>query len=462
MLNIRDKIKIKIHGIANGGEGVARYNNIVVFVPYAAIGDELLVEITESKKNYARGKIREIIKASPDRIQPECKFYFNTKDNYDQWCGGCNFMHLEYGKQLQYKENLVKSAFQKLAGLSEDDYIWDGISSNPRVWGYRNKLQIPISKDRNGQPCAGFFMPRTHNVMKIDNCAVEPTILSTIVDAVLKLLAEYELSIYDENTRYMGIRHLVIRINKANDIILTIVSAKKIEEKIYKIADLLSNYFSNIKGILYNYNPKRTNVILGEEFIILTGEDKLTEQIGDISYQISPSSFFQVNSYQVYNLYEGVKAYLSPKGDEYILDLYCGAGGISLYLAPSVRCVTGVESVKSAVDNAIENVDKNDIFNAMYHNAKIENIIRKFTKNSEFDTIIFNPPRKGIDKKVFSYIPSLKFKKIIYVSCNPVTLARDLKLFKDFGFNLKRARAYDMFSQTSQVETVALIETNSS
>ncbi len=467
MLKVGDNVNLKIDAIANGGEGIGRIDNFVVFVSNTAINDEIKVEITEVSKNFARGWIVTIDVVSPDRITPSCKFYQLETEKLS--CGGCNFMHLKYEKQLEYKEFLIKNAFQKIGKLKIDEYFWDGIVASPKVLEYRNKLQLPISKTEKGEIYAGIFAKKSHDVVCIDECRVQPKNLQEVKDEFLRLANLEKLDVYDEKDGKGGIRHLCFRTNEAREILLTIVGTNEFDDsqqiqKIKKITKILSEKFREIAGIIYNLNAKKTNVIWGEKFFTIFGKNEISEKLCEIEYLVSSESFFQVNTLTAELLYSEIKRYLFSKIDvklkfwksENILDLYCGCGGIGIFVADAAKSVVGIESVKKAVENARLNAEKNNIRNIEFFEGKVEEIL-SILKGKKFDTVILNPPRKGISSETLAHIKNIDPQKIVYVSCNPVTLARDLFYFKNIGFDLVRAKAFDMFPQTSNVETLALL-----
>ena len=465
-LKLNDKIELEIIGIANGGEGVGRHNNFVVFVPYSAVNDVLEVEITELSKTFARGKIVKILKSSLDRIKPICKAYF--ENGKEKFCGGCDFMHIDYKKQVKYKENFVINALEKIGRIKKDEYIWDGIVGNTEqtVFGYRNKLQMPMAIDEKKNAYTGFFAPGTHCVVKIDECYIQPNELNLIFQEFVNLVNKFKIPVYDETkqTAANGVRHLCLRTNKNKEVLLTIVGTYaqgkdgKILENIKNLAnELFEKFKGTVKGIVYNVNTENSNFVFGDKFFTICGIDELTEKIGEINYKISSASFLQVNSFIAEKLYSDLKDFINPKGDEKVLDLYCGSGGIGLFIANKIGKLIGVEISKSAAENAALTASENGITNALYYNAKVEEILDELCDENA-DIVILNPPRKGIAEEVVGQINKINPAKIIYVSCNPTTLARDLKRFKEIGYILKRAKAFDMFPQTSNVETLTILE----
>ncbi|MFC1546808.1 23S rRNA (uracil(1939)-C(5))-methyltransferase RlmD, partial [bacterium] len=434
-------ITLDITSYANGGDGIGRYNNLIVFVPYACINDLVTVKIREVKKSYARADIIKIVNPSEQRIQAKCKYYYHYKDKEDLYCGGCNWMHINEAEQLKAKEGLVHNAFKSIGKI--DNYKWEGIIKSPKIWEYRNKVQLPCAENKKDKLFTGFYKPRTHTIIPIDKCLMQSAHVQAIINKFIERAKHYTLWPYNEKTHKGSLRHLVIRTNKEKKLLITIVSVKLPSNALKNLAKDLKKEFSNIAGIFHNYNPLNTNVILGKKFTCLTGDNYIFERIGNIEYRLQTASFFQINSFQLENLYNTVKDYLDPKGAEQIVDLYCGAGGIGLYLSKHVKSVIGIEEIEQAVISAQENLAYNKIFNTSFYKGKVEYIIEKIALPKKIDAVIINPPRKGVKPLVIEKIAGISPEKIIYVSCSPVTLARDLKLLKESGYNLKRAKAVD-------------------
>ncbi|MFH1714662.1 MAG: 23S rRNA (uracil(1939)-C(5))-methyltransferase RlmD [Elusimicrobiota bacterium] len=455
-IKINDLLELEITAIAQGGEGIGRHDNMVVFVPYTAVGDKARIRITEEKKTFARGEIVEIIKESEDRVKIECKHYYNYLENGKPYCGGCNLMHLTKKAQCAVKEDLVRNAFLKIGG--QDEFKWEGIIEADKMFGYRNKVQMPIAYDELEKVLAGFYMPKSHKVVSITNCLIQPEITQKIAKRFLEYAREYNIKPYNEKYDKGELRHLFMRVNKKNDVMLGVVSRQKLSEGIKGLTNILVKDFPEIKIVFHNYNPRKSNVIMGNETTHVYGLGGIMEEIGHMRYFISPASFFQVNSYQAEKLYKTVLEFCAFDGGERVLDLYCGSGGIGLYIAKYVAQVTGVEEIKQAVHNARDNAKLNDINNIKFFTGRVEAVLEEkghTIKDLPWDVVLVNPPRTGVKPNVIDAIAGLKPFKLIYVSCNPVTLARDSGLLKEKGYKLKRARSIDMFPQTSNVETVA-------
>jgi 23S rRNA (uracil1939-C5)-methyltransferase len=458
MLNINDVLTLDILDIANGGDGIAKLDNFVVFVPYACVGDKLKVRIKEVKRTFARGEIVNIVVPSKYRVDAPCKYYYKFCDNNFLWCGGCDFMHINYDTQLEIKEKFVRSSLEKIAKVN--DYIWEGIVGSPKIFEYRNKLQFPMASNNDGNLCLGFFVPRTHKVVSIENCIVQPKWVNKITQGFVDIARSHKMTAYNEATHRGEFRHLIVRTNQNEEVMLIIVGLYKAGEQLFKFAKELGEKFSNIKSIFFNRNPEKTNVILGDKFSHIYGDKFITENINGINYRISPGSFFQTNSFQIANLYDIVKKYIEPFSNRTIIDLYCGSGGIGLYLAKGAHHVIGVEEVEQAVQDARLNAELNGIKNVTYYSGKVEELWDSFSAiyRGRCPILILNPPRTGVEKIVIKNITDvIKPENIIYVSCNPATLARDVLLFKEKGYKIERAKSVDMFPNTSHVETVVKI-----
>ncbi|MCP4481952.1 MAG: 23S rRNA (uracil(1939)-C(5))-methyltransferase RlmD [bacterium] len=427
MFKIGDVLKnIKIISIAGGGDGIARADGIVIFVKYAASGDMLDLKITEVSKKFLRADILKINTLSSDRTSPLCEYYSK--------CGGCNFMHLMYDSQLEYKKNIIKDALWKIAKIKEGDYFWEGILASPHKFYYRNKLQVPVSGDK-----IGFYAPKSHDIINIDTCLIQSKIFTDILNKFRTLETK-------------NFRYICMRTNHKNDILLTFVIRKTLDIPLTLLE------IDNIKGILLNLNDDLKNnfVFSSASFKLVYGMPYIIEKLADVKYKISANSFFQINTGVGEALYEYLKLQIK---NETVLDLYCGSGGISLFIADSAKKVIGIEVIKEAVLNARESIKINNIKNVEFLEGTVEeNLARlKFSKSNKIDSLILNPPRKGAGDKVIDEILKIAPMKIIYVSCNPATLARDLRMLQEADYSIRTVRAFDMFPQTSNVETVVCL-----
>lgn len=434
------------------GEGVAKIEGYPIFIKGALKGEKVRTKIIKVNKNYAYGKIEEILETSNERVEPKCPSY--------KRCGGCSIQHMSYKRQLDFKFERVKDCISKIAGLDEGLVKYPlGMKEDP--YRYRNKVQLPIGKV-NGKTSIGFYAPRSHDIVDIEACLIQ----EEVADKIIKVTKEWidknkiELASVDGVYNKKGtLRHLMIRTAlKTNEVMVVLVAATKDVPEIKEFVQEILDKVSNVKSIILNVNPKNTNVILGEECITLYGEDTIKDYIGDFKFNISPLSFFQVNPIQTEILYNKTLEFADLKGDEVVFDAYCGTGTITLFLSQKAKKVYGIEVIEEAIINAKENAVNNNIKNVEFFVGKSEEVIPKLIKDgANPDIIIVDPPRKGCDIKLLESISSCEIKKIIYVSCNPSTLARDLKILSERGYNVVEVQPVDMFSQTPHVECVVLM-----
>lgn len=435
------------------GEGVAKIDGYPIFIQGALKGETVRTKIIKVKKSYAYGKIEEIINMSEDREEPKCS-------NYKR-CGGCSIQHMNYKKQLEFKWERVKDCISKIGGLSEKLVNYPiGMESNP--YRYRNKVQLPIGKV-NGEIVLGFYAPRSHNIIDLDYCLIQ----DKVADEVAKLTKEWikrnniEPSTVDGEFNPNGVlKHLMIRRGfKTGEVMLVLVATTLNIPNLDEFKNIILKNISGIKSIVININPENTNVILGQKCITLYGEDTIQDYIGDFKFNISPLSFFQVNPIQTEVLYNKVLEYANLTGSETVFDAYCGTGTITLFLSQKAKKVYGVEIIEPAIINARENAKLNNVDNAEFFVGKSEEIIPELIdKNIKADVIVVDPPRKGCDIKLLQSIGRVKPEKVVYVSCDPSTLARDLKILEQQGYKTVEVQPVDMFPQTSHVETVVLIQ----
>ncbi len=453
MINIpieeRKQYTLTIEGIGDSGEGIGRIEGFTVFINDGIPGDKVLIEITKAKKKYAMGKIIEILKKSPDRIDPVC---FVTHK-----CGGCQIQAIEYEKQLELKKSKVKSSIERIGKL-EDVLVHDTLGMET-PYSYRNKAQFPIGKER-GKALIGFYQKGTHKIVDIDGCKIQHEINSKILDALKVFIDKYNVSIYDEKTGKGVLRHVLTRVSYAsNDIMVVIITnGKKLPFK-EELIDKLLKEIPEIKSIVQNVNTKKTNVILGRECKTLYGQDKIVDYIGNLKFEISPLSFFQVNPFQTKVLYDKALEYAKLDGNETVFDIYCGIGTISLFLAQKAKKVYGIEIIDAAIKDAKRNAQLNNLNNTEFFVGKAEEVVPKLYKEGlKADVVVVDPPRKGCDREVLETIASMNPKRVVYVSCKPSTLARDLKILDELGYRTVEVQPVDMFPHTAHVETVARIQ----
>ncbi len=451
ILKVNDTVNVKITEISSSGTGFAIYENYPLFVPDAVIGDELKVKVTKTNKNYGFAKIVSIDKPSKLRRTPPCPSYAK--------CGGCNLMHIDYKTQLDVKKSFVKNNLKRIAHLDEDDYIFDGISGADSEFYYRNKAQFPVAV-LNGKAVCGFYEQKSHRVVPTNDCMIQNEEINKTVNIILDFINKNKISVYDEKTHRGFIRHIYVRCTSADGggIMAVIVanSAKKLKNY-PQLIDML-NKNVELLGLIQNVNTNKTNVILGEENILLYGSDTVYAQLDNLKFQISPHSFFQINYTQMQKLYNKAVEYAKVSKDDTVFDLYCGVGSISLYVSRYAKNVVGVEIVESAVENAKVNAKINNIENAEFFCGdcpqKTKQLIEKGYKA---DVVIVDPPRKGCDESLLKLINEISPKRLVYVSCNSSTLARDALSLQEYGYKLKRVHCVDMFPQSVHIESVALL-----
>ena len=434
------------------GEGIAKIDGYPIFIEGALQGEKVKVKIVKVKKSYAYGKLLEIIEKSEGREEPKCS-------NYKR-CGGCSIQHMNYKKQLDFKWNRVKDCISKIGGISEEIVKYPiGMNENP--YRYRNKVQLPIGKV-NGDIVIGFYAPRSHNIINIDNCLIQDEVADKVAKLTKKWINKYKIepTTIDGEFNPNGIlRHIMIRkAFKTGEVMVVLVATKEKVPFVDEFKKIIIENIEGIKSIVLNVNPKNTNVILGEKCITLYGEDTIQDYIGNFKFNISPLSFFQVNPKQTEILYNKALEYANLTGEETVFDAYCGTGTITLFLSQKAKKVYGVEIIEPAIINAKENAKLNNVDNAEFFVGKSEEIIPQLINEGiKADVIVVDPPRKGCDIKLLDAIGETKPEKIVYVSCDPSTLARDLKILEEKGYKTMKVQPVDMFPQTSHVENVVLL-----
>jgi 23S rRNA (uracil1939-C5)-methyltransferase len=454
LLKINQILELEILELAQGGEGIAKLDNFIVFVPQGLPGDLVKAKVISTKPTYARALIDEIVKPSELRVKPKCLV---TKE-----CGGCQWQELTYEKQLEFKEKNLLDNLIRIGELPLEDLekAQQKIIGMDYPYYYRNKAQFPFSQEKN-KIKGGFYAPKSHNIIEFDKCWIQNDKINHIFRKVKSLLDKYDIPIYNEKTKKGLFKHLVVRFSIfTNQALIGFVTTSTKFPKVENIIGELHKEFPEIVGIIQNINSKDTNVILGDKNITLFGQDHILEKLDNLFYKISLHSFFQVNPIQTIKLYSTVLEFADLKGEEVVLDAYAGAGSISLWLARFSKKVIGIEVVKEAVENGIENSKINNITNFVFKQGKVEDIIPDVLEQYQPDLIVLDPPRKGCEDYIFDSIESSNAKKVIYVSCNPATLARDAKLLYNAGYTLEKFQPVDMFPHTYHLETVALFVKN--
>jgi len=444
-----DIVTLKIEDCGIDGEGIGKADGFTVFVKDAVIGDTVRAKIMKAKKNYGYGRLEEIITPSPDRVEPKCQFA--------RQCGGCQLQALSYEKQLEFKTSKVRGHLERIGGFT--DIPMEKILGMEQPFHYRNKAQFPVGKSKDGRIITGFYAGRTHSIIENRDCALGVTQNKEVLDRVIAHMEKFNIQPYDENTGKGLVRHVLIRYGFFTDemMVCLIINGEKLpgEEALVKSLCQIPETVS----VMVNVNKKRNNVILGEKVRLLWGQPYITDKIGEISYQISPLSFFQVNPYQTGRLYGKALEYAQLSGNETVWDLYCGIGTISLFLAQQAKMVRGVEIIPAAIENAKENACLNGFANTEFFVGKAEEVLpEQFARTGErADVIVVDPPRKGCDETLLSTIIEMQPDRVVYVSCDSATLARDLKYLCERGYELKKVCPVDMFPNTVSVETVVLL-----
>lgn len=442
-MQIGDKIKISIVDINHDGFGVGRLDGFAIFVANTLYNEVVTCKISKINKNFAYADLIEINEPSLDRVKPVCGIF--------EKCGGCHLQHLEYSKQLEYKVNVATSTFKRIGHL---DLTVDEIIGMENPYNYRNKIQVPFGTKKNKTIC-GYYKRKSHDIIPFDNCYIQPEYDNDIINFIKNLANEYNILGYDEVKHTGIIRHVILRTNYKNEVMVVIVanSTKLPHQK--EITQKLTSRYPQIVSVILNINLRKTNVILGSDSVLLFGSETIIDRIGNLDFKISHYSFFQINPEQTVKLYDKVIEYLNPSKNDVVMDGYCGVGTISLYIANKVKWVYGVEVIEEAIADAINNADLNNITNASFEIGKVEDKIEEYV-NKGLDAIVIDPPRKGVDKNVLDIIVASKIKKIVYVSCDVATLARDLEILNS-EYTIDKITLVDMFPQTTGIESVVLL-----
>lgn len=493
-----DIVTVAIEDIGNDGEGIGRADGYTLFVKDAVIGDTVKVRITKCKKNYGYGRVEKVVTPSPFRVVPRCPFY--------RQCGGCQIQAMQYERQLAYKQDKVRENLLRIGGFSpeEIDGAMEPIVGMEEPWHYRNKAQFPIGYDREGNLIAGFYAGRTHDIIANTDCLLGPAENKIILETVLSYMRENHVSAYRESTGEGLVRHVLIRSGfySGEIMVCLVINGKKLpaeDRLVKKLTGMVlaggceqSEVFDEVHGaeceqtpsreqenigkrivsICVSVNTEKTNVIMGKEIRVLWGKDCIEDSLGvsgsteRITFSISPLSFYQVNPRQTEKLYSLALQYAELTGQETVCDLYCGIGTISLFMAKQAGKVYGVEIVPQAIEDARENARRNQITNVEFHVGKAEEVLPAFYNGKgregsseaeearRSDVIVVDPPRKGCDATCLETMIAMQPERIVYVSCDPATLARDLKILCQGGYEIRKVRAVDQFGHTCHTECV--------
>ena len=444
-----DLVTLEIEDCGIDGEGIGKADGFTVFVKDAVIGDTVTAKIIKAKKNYGYGRLMEVLKPSPYRVEPKCEFA--------RQCGGCQLQALSYDQQLVFKTNKVKGHLERIGGFT--DIPMEPIIGMDELFHYRNKAQFPVGRNKEGKIVTGFYAGRTHNIIENRDCALGVAENKEVLDRVIAHMEKYGIEPYNEATGKGLVRHVLIRYGYFTKEVMVclILNGNKFPKEEQLVKSLCE--IPGMTSITINVNKKHSNVILGEEIRLLWGQEYITDRIGDISYQISPLSFYQVNPMQTQKLYAKALEYADLHGQETVWDLYCGIGTISLFLAQKAKFVRGVEIVPAAIENAKENAKLNGLENTEFFVGKAEEVLpREYKKNGVYaDVIVVDPPRKGCDETLLETMIEMNPERIVYVSCDSATLARDLKYLCERGYELRKVCPVDQFGMTVHVETVVLL-----
>lgn len=444
MLKKNDRINLKIESCSSNGSGVGRHNGMAIFVPATAVGDEITAHILKVKKTYAFAKVESVITPSADRIEPECPVYLK--------CGGCVFSHMSYDAEKKIKADHVAECFKRIGGVNPEFEPIIGGDSDCR---YRNKAQYPVAAE-NGEIKTGFYSPHSHRVVHCPDCLLQPEEFEGILEVFSEYAKKFGVSVYDE-TKHSGLlRHVYIRKGSASGEIMVcaVINGKALPAE-DKLVEMLLEKEPQIKSIIVNSNTKDTNVILGDKCRTLWGSDTITDILCGLKFRISPLSFYQVNRNQAEKLYNKAAEYANLTGTETVFDLYCGAGTIGLSMALKAKEIIGVEIVPEAIEDAKVNAELNGITNARFicgDAAEAAEILKN--EGIRPEVIILDPPRKGCSPEMLKTAAEMSPDRIVYVSCDPATLARDCGIFADLGYTATKATPVDMFPRTGHVETV--------
>lgn len=484
-----ESVTVTIQDMGVNGEGIGRVNGYTLFIKDAVIGDVVEARVTKAKKNYGYARLMNIITPSEHRVEPVCRFA--------RKCGGCQIQEMSYEKQLEFKQKKVLGNLERIGGFSRELLleVFGPIIGMEKPFGYRNKAQFPFGTDKNGQPITGFYAGRTHDIIANTECVLGVGVNKEILEIVLAFMKKYGVRSYDEKTGEGLIRHVLIRYGFATKEIMVcvVVNREKAECGNWEELDCVNRGNRGMKGlergnmmspgwiphqevlveelaripgmtsITVSPNPRQTNVIMGERYEVLWGQPFITDYIGAVKYQISPLSFYQVNPVQTEKLYGLAMEYADLKGEETVWDLYCGIGTISLFLAQKAGKVYGVEIVPQAIEDARRNAEINGIENAEFYAGKAEEVLPGYYQRYEkehpgerahADVIVVDPPRKGCDEVLLKTMADMRPERIVYVSCDSATLARDLSYLCERGYEVKKGRVVDQFGMSVHVETI--------
>ncbi len=465
-------VTIEITDMGSGGEGIGRADGFTLFVKGAVVGDVIEAKVLKAKKTYGYAKIETIVRPSEYRMEPVCPVAGR--------CGGCQLQSMSYAAQLSWKERKVKGCLERIGGVKFEEAGANAPRFLPVLGmedclAYRNKAQFPVGSDKNGKIITGFYAGHSHAIIPSTSCAIQAPVNEVICKIVCEHMEQYEIAPYDEENHTGLVRHILTRVGATTGeaLVCLIINGKSLPkadtlaERLKEAVEQFSEVENRkkqpllLKGLCLNVNCEKTNVILGNEIIPVWGDTYITDYIGDVSFRISPLSFYQVNPKQTKVLYDKALEFAGLTGNEVVWDLYCGIGTISLFLAKKAKQVYGVEIVPQAIEDAKQNAIRNNITNAEFFVGAAEDVLPEKYRESggsmRADVIVVDPPRKGCDEALLQTVVNMEPKRVVYVSCDPATLARDVRYLEENGYQLVKAQPVDMFPFTEHVETVALL-----
>ncbi len=442
-----DIVTVEAVDLSVNGEGIGRYLGYTLFVPGMLPGEEAHVKVLKTGKSFGFGKVEKLVKASPERVEPLCPVFGK--------CGGCSLQHLSYEGQLSYKRSKVQAAMERIGGFEGLDVLPAIGASDP--WHYRNKVQYPV-REEHGELKIGYYAKNSHRIVETPVCYIQSRDNETIVGVVRRWMERHGIAGYNELLHKGVVRHLLIRRSGLHrSYHVTLVCRK---EKVPFIDELIHafEHLDSVKvtGLCVNVNKEKTNVILGEKTVCVWGEPDFEDAIGDVKFRISPQSFYQVNPEQTLKLYEKAVEYAALGSDDTVVEAYCGIGTITLFLAQKAKSVVGVEIVEKAVEDARKNAELNGMENVAFYAGEAETVIPELYESEglKADVVVVDPPRKGCEEALLDTIVAMAPKRLVYVSCDPATLARDCKYLAEIGFSVVEVQPVDMFPMTGHVETV--------
>ncbi|MGE5702884.1 MAG: 23S rRNA (uracil(1939)-C(5))-methyltransferase RlmD, partial [Clostridia bacterium] len=448
-IRVGDRIVVTVKRIGINGEGIGYFRRKAVFIQGALPDEVVKAKITKVEPGYLHAEIIELEKRSPDRQQPPCPVY--------QECGGCQLQHMTYEAQLRAKEEIVRESFQRYAGLAELPLRPILGMTNP--WGYRNKAQLQTG--RTGETIVtGLYAAGSHRLVDISGCAVQHPVVNQVIEQVKAILSELAIPIYQERTREGAIRTIVARVGQASgNVQLTLVTATDRLPDSKRLVQRIRQNLPMVTTIAQNIHKGKSPLVFGEKTIVLWGDERLEETLGDVRFSLSPRAFFQLNPEQTVKLYHAVREAASLNGDELVVDAYCGTGTIGLWLAPHAREVRGIEIIPEAVQDARSNARSSGIDNASFFVGRAEQLLPEWVdRGIRPDAVVVDPPRTGCERPLLQALAQARPKRLVYVSCNPATLAKDCQVLLESGYQLEWVQPVDMFPQTSHVESVTLLE----